>query len=235
MSKYKITKYSYDVAKKYGLVIKPSTNVKKKIDVFKNDVKIAQVGAVGYDSESNEEDLIQTENLQNEFIEDEKSRYKQMKKNRKLSLDEELINLKQREEEINNEISSKSSKKGKTIKEKTDTLDTLNNSMPFSTRNDINNIINQLKETEDHSFINDIRDILFSTNQKNVSLIERNDINKIYTDNDLPPIKNAIKVKFSIIRNLRSHIKSKINVIENDDDSDEVYSSKKQKYIQFIL
>ena len=39
-----------------------------------------------------------------------------MKKNRKLSLDEELINLKQREEEINNEISSKSSKKGKSIK-----------------------------------------------------------------------------------------------------------------------
>ena len=99
--------------------------------------------------------------------------------------------------------------------------------MPFSTRNDINNIINQLKETEDHSFINDIRDILFSTNQKNVSLHERNEINKLYTDNDLPPIKNAIKVKFSIIRNLRSHIKLKINVIENDDDIDELYSSKK--------
>ena len=178
-------------------------------------------------SESNEEDFIQTENVQNELIEDEKIRYKQMKKNRKLSLDEELSNLKQREEEINNEISSKSSKKGKTIKEKTDTLDTLNNSMPFSTRNDINNIINQLKETEDHSFINNIRDILFSTNQKNVSLIERNDINKIYTDNNLPPIKNAIKVKFSIIRNLKSNIKSKMNIIENDDDSDEVYSSKK--------
>ena len=31
MSKYKITKYSYDIAKKYGLVIKPSTNVKKKL------------------------------------------------------------------------------------------------------------------------------------------------------------------------------------------------------------
>ena len=39
MSKYKTTKYSYDVAKKYGLVIKPSTNVKKKIDVFRNDIK----------------------------------------------------------------------------------------------------------------------------------------------------------------------------------------------------
>ena len=48
MSKYKITKYSYDIAKKYGLVIKPSTNVKKKIDVFRNDIKIAQVGAIGY-------------------------------------------------------------------------------------------------------------------------------------------------------------------------------------------
>ena len=130
--------------------------------------------------ESNEEDLIQTENLQNDFIEDEKIRYKQMKKNRKLSLDEELMNLKQREGEINNEISSKTSKKGKSIKGKTDTLDTLNNSMPFSTRNDINNIINQLKDTEDHSFINGIRHILFSTNQKNVSLIERNEISIIF-------------------------------------------------------
>ena len=53
MSKYKITKYSYDIAKKYGLVIKPSTNVKKKIDVFRNDIKIAQVGAIGYDDYPN--------------------------------------------------------------------------------------------------------------------------------------------------------------------------------------
>ena len=204
------------------------SNYQKRLDIALQKVTHIPIKTnKSSSSESNEEDLIQTENLQNEFIEDEKIRYKQMKKNRKLSLDEELINLKQREEEINNEISSKISKKGKSIKEKTDTLDTLNNSMPFSTRNDINNIINQLKETEDHSFIHGIQQILFSTNQKNVSLIERNEINQLYTDHNLPPIKNAIKVKFSIIRNLRSRIKSKINVIENDDDSDELYSSKK--------
>ena len=181
--------------------------------------------------ESAEDDLIQTENVHDDFIEDEKIRCKQMKKKRKLSLDEELLNIKQREEEINNELSTKSLKKGESIKEKTDTLDTLNNSMPFSTRNDINLIIDQLKETEDHSFINGIRHIMFSTNQKNVSLIERNEINQLYIDNNLSPIKNAIKVKTSIIRNLRSQIKSKINVIENDDDSDEYNSLKKQKYL----
>ena len=204
------------------------SNYQKRLDLALQKVKPIPMKTNKSSSyESAEDDLIQTENVHNDFIEDEKIRYRQMKKNRKLSLDEELLNIKQREEEINNELSTKTSKKGKSIKEKTDTLDTLNNSMPVSIRNDINNIINQLKDTEDHSFINDIRNILFSTDQKNVSLIERNEINQLYINNNLPPIKNAIKVKFSIIRNLRSHIKSKINVIENDDDSDELYSSKK--------
>jgi hypothetical protein len=45
---YEITKYSYDQAKKLGVDIKPSTNKKKKIDVFKNDKKIASIGASGY-------------------------------------------------------------------------------------------------------------------------------------------------------------------------------------------
>ena len=36
---------NHNIAKKYGLVIKPSTNVKKNIDVFRNDIKIAQVGS----------------------------------------------------------------------------------------------------------------------------------------------------------------------------------------------
>ena len=53
MSNYKITQYSYNIAKKYDLVIKPSTNVKKKIDVFRNDIKIAQIGAIGYDDYPN--------------------------------------------------------------------------------------------------------------------------------------------------------------------------------------
>ena len=46
---YHITKYSYDQAKKLNVEIKPSSNKKKKIDVFKNDKKIASIGAIGYD------------------------------------------------------------------------------------------------------------------------------------------------------------------------------------------
>ena len=47
---YHITKYSYDQAKKLNVEIKPSTNKKKKIDVFKNNNKIASIGAIGYNS-----------------------------------------------------------------------------------------------------------------------------------------------------------------------------------------
>ena len=35
-------------AKRLGVIIKPSTNSKKKIDVYKNDKKIASIGAKGY-------------------------------------------------------------------------------------------------------------------------------------------------------------------------------------------
>ena len=35
-------------AQKLGVKIKPSTNPKKKIDVFKNNEKIASIGATGY-------------------------------------------------------------------------------------------------------------------------------------------------------------------------------------------
>tara|TARA_E500000318_G_scaffold69897_1_gene64673 strand:+ start:17327 stop:17608 length:282 start_codon:yes stop_codon:yes gene_type:complete len=35
-------------AKKLGLTIKPSTNKKKKLDVFKGDKKIASIGGAGY-------------------------------------------------------------------------------------------------------------------------------------------------------------------------------------------
>lgn len=44
---YKITNYTYKKAKKLGLTVKPSTNKTKKIDVFKNNEKIASVGAAG--------------------------------------------------------------------------------------------------------------------------------------------------------------------------------------------
>lgn len=36
------------MAKKLNVIIKPSANPKKKIDVFKNDKKIASIGAIGY-------------------------------------------------------------------------------------------------------------------------------------------------------------------------------------------
>jgi hypothetical protein len=48
MSTYKITPYSLKQAKKLKVDIKPSTNKKKKIDVFKDGQKIASIGATGY-------------------------------------------------------------------------------------------------------------------------------------------------------------------------------------------
>jgi hypothetical protein len=48
MSDYKIKKYSFDKAKKLGVEIKASTNKNKKIDVFKNNKKIASIGDINY-------------------------------------------------------------------------------------------------------------------------------------------------------------------------------------------
>lgn len=48
MSKYIISNYSKNRAKALGVQIKPSTNAKKKIDVFKDKKKIASIGAYGY-------------------------------------------------------------------------------------------------------------------------------------------------------------------------------------------
>ena len=45
---YSIKKYTRDQAAKLGVVVKPSTNHDKKIDVFKDDVKVASCGANGY-------------------------------------------------------------------------------------------------------------------------------------------------------------------------------------------
>ena len=44
---YDITKYSYDQAKRLSVTITRSLNKNKKLDVFKNGIKIASIGAVG--------------------------------------------------------------------------------------------------------------------------------------------------------------------------------------------
>jgi len=44
---YKILPYSFEQAKKLNVTIKPSTNILKKIDVFKKGNKIASIGARG--------------------------------------------------------------------------------------------------------------------------------------------------------------------------------------------
>ncbi len=57
MSSYKIKQYTLDQAKKHKVIVKPSTNKKKKIDVFKKVKdkdgkmilkKLVSVGQVGY-------------------------------------------------------------------------------------------------------------------------------------------------------------------------------------------
>jgi len=45
---YKITPYTQAQAKRLGVVVKHSKVKGKKIDVFKNGVKVASVGAIGY-------------------------------------------------------------------------------------------------------------------------------------------------------------------------------------------
>jgi hypothetical protein len=44
---YNITQYTKDKALKLGLEIKPSSQKGKKIDVYKNNKKIASIGALG--------------------------------------------------------------------------------------------------------------------------------------------------------------------------------------------
>ena len=46
---YQITKYSFDQAKKIGVTIKPSKLKNKKIDIFKDEKKIASIGGVKKD------------------------------------------------------------------------------------------------------------------------------------------------------------------------------------------
>lgn len=45
---YKIFPYTRKQASHHNVQVKPSTDKRKKIDVFKNGVKIASVGAIGY-------------------------------------------------------------------------------------------------------------------------------------------------------------------------------------------
>ena len=44
---YKILPYTFRKAKELGVVVKPSSNPLKKIDVFKNGKKVASIGARG--------------------------------------------------------------------------------------------------------------------------------------------------------------------------------------------
>ena len=45
---YRIKNYTKQQAKTHNLTVKPSKNKGKKIDVFKKGVKVASVGATGY-------------------------------------------------------------------------------------------------------------------------------------------------------------------------------------------
>jgi hypothetical protein len=45
---YVIQEYSKQQAKKLGVVLRQSSNPKKKIDVYKGDKKVASIGAIGY-------------------------------------------------------------------------------------------------------------------------------------------------------------------------------------------
>lgn len=44
---YEIKPYTFNQARKFGVTVKPSTRKGKKIDVFKDDKKIASIGALG--------------------------------------------------------------------------------------------------------------------------------------------------------------------------------------------
>jgi len=48
MKYYNISDYSYNKAKKLDVNIKPSTKKNKKIDVFKDGIKVASIGDIRY-------------------------------------------------------------------------------------------------------------------------------------------------------------------------------------------
>jgi len=45
---YKIKKYTYEQAKKYNVEVRPSKLKNKKIDVYKNNIKVASIGDINY-------------------------------------------------------------------------------------------------------------------------------------------------------------------------------------------
>ena len=45
---YHITEYTKQQAQKLNVTVKPSTNPKKKLDVFKDGIKITSCGAINY-------------------------------------------------------------------------------------------------------------------------------------------------------------------------------------------
>ncbi len=45
---YNITEYTLNKANELNVSVKPSINKKKKLDIFKDNKKIASVGAIGY-------------------------------------------------------------------------------------------------------------------------------------------------------------------------------------------
>ena len=53
MVHYEIKQYTIDQAKKYGYEVKMSKNKKKKLDVYKDNVKIASIGDPLYKGSSN--------------------------------------------------------------------------------------------------------------------------------------------------------------------------------------
>ena len=50
---YRITDYTKQKAKELNVTVKQSTNKNKKIDVYKNNKKIASIGAIGYNDYPN--------------------------------------------------------------------------------------------------------------------------------------------------------------------------------------
>ena len=48
MVHYDIKQYTFDQAKKYGYIVKVAQNKKKKLDVYKDNVKIASLGNSQY-------------------------------------------------------------------------------------------------------------------------------------------------------------------------------------------
>ena len=45
---YEIKQYTFDQAKKHGFTVKVSSNKKKKLDVYKNGIKICSIGDLLY-------------------------------------------------------------------------------------------------------------------------------------------------------------------------------------------